>query len=140
MHFTKEDLSIDVTEGERLSECIRAAGLTLESPCNGLGLCGKCRVKAWGDLYPPEDLESGFIIAPNVRLACLARAKGDVWIELPPKGNQLKTINQGFAIAVEVYSPVKQVLLPAPEKTAQPYLERLPYNSRSVDIYRKAVD
>ncbi len=137
MHFTKEDLSIEVTEGERLSECIRAAGLALETPCNGLGLCGKCRVKAWGDLYPPEDLESGFINAPNVRLACLARAKGDVWIELPPKGNQLKTINQGFAIEVEVDSSVKQVLLP-PERTAQPYLERLSYNSGSVDIYQKA--
>lgn len=138
MHFTKEDLSIEVTEGERLSECIRAAGLALENPCNGLGLCGKCRVKAWGDLYPPENLESGFINAPNVRLACLARAKGDVWIELIPKGNQLKTINQGFAIEVNVDSSVKQVLLPPPERTAQPYLERLSYSSSSVDIYRKA--
>lgn len=138
MHFIKEDLSIDVTEGERLSECIRVAGLALETPCNGLGLCGKCRVMAWGDLYPPDDLESGFINAPNVRLACLARAKGDVWIELPPKGNQLKTINQGVAIEVEVDSSVKQVLLPPPERTAQPYLERLPYNSGSVDIYQKA--
>lgn len=138
MHFTKEDLSIDVTEGERLSECIRTAGLTLETPCNGLGLCGKCRVKAWGDLFPPEDLESEFIHALNVRLACLARVKGEVWIELPLKGNQLKTINQGVAIAVEVDSSVKQVLLPPPERTAQPYLARLSYNSGSMDIYQKA--
>ena len=138
MNFTKENISIEVTEGERLSECIRAAGLALETPCNNLGLCGKCRVKAWGDLYPPEDLESGFINAPNVRLACLARVKGDVRIELPPKDNQLKTINQGFAIEVDVDSAVKQVLLSPPEKTAQPYLERLPYNSGSMDIYQKA--
>ena len=138
MHFTKEDLSIEVNSGDRLSECIRAAGLTLETPCNGLGLCGKCRVKAWGDLSPSEELESGFIDATNVRLACLARVRGEVWIELPPKGNQLKTINQGVAIEVEVDSSVKQVLLSVPERTAQPYLERLPYNSGSVDIYRKA--
>jgi uncharacterized 2Fe-2S/4Fe-4S cluster protein (DUF4445 family) len=138
VHFTKEDLSIEVNEGERLSECIKAAGLALEAPCNGLGLCGKCRVKAWGNLYPPEDLENGFINAPDVRLACLARAKGDVWIELPPKGNQLKTINQGFAIEVEVDSSVKQVLLPNPERAAQPYLEILPYNSGSLDIYQKS--
>ena len=138
MHFTEEDISIEVAEGERLSECIRAAGLAFETPCNGLGLCGKCRVKAWGDLYPPGDLESGFINAPNVRLACLARAKGDVWIELPSKGNQLKTINQGFAIEVEVDTSVKQVLLLSPERTAQPYVERLPYSSGMVDIYQKA--
>jgi uncharacterized 2Fe-2S/4Fe-4S cluster protein (DUF4445 family) len=138
VHFTKEGISIEVTEGERLSECIRAADLALETPCNGLGLCGKCRVKAWGDLYPPEELEKGFINTPNIRLACLARAKGDVWIELPSKGNLLKTINHGAAIEVEVDSSVKQVLLPPPERTAQPYLERLPYNSDSVDIYQKA--
>ena len=138
VHFTKEGLSIDIAEGERLSECIRSAGLILETPCNGLGLCGKCRVKAWGDLYPPEELESGFINAPDTRLACLARVKGDVWIELPLKGNQLKTINQGFAIEVEVDGSVKQVLLPPSERTAQAYLERLPYNSGSVDIYQKA--
>jgi uncharacterized 2Fe-2S/4Fe-4S cluster protein (DUF4445 family) len=138
VHFTKEDLSIEVNTEDRLSECIRAAGLTLETPCNGLGLCGKCRVKAWGDLSPSEELESGFIDATNVRLACLARVRGEVWIELPPKGNQLKTINQGVAIEVEVDSSVKQVLLSAPERTAQPYLERLPSSSGSVDIYRKA--
>jgi len=138
VHFTEEDISIEVSEGERLSECIRAAGLAFETPCNGLGLCGKCRVKAWGDLYPPGDLESGFINAPNVRLACLARAKGDVWIELPSKGNRLKTINHGFAIEVEVDTSVKQVLLLPPERTAQPYVERLPYNSGTVDIYQKA--
>lgn len=109
----------------------------METPCTGLGLCGKCQVKAWGDLYPPEDLENGFINAPNVRLACLARAKGDVWIALPPKSGQLQTINRGVAIEVEVDSSVKQVKLPPLERTAQPYLERLPYNSGSVDIYQK---
>jgi len=138
VHFTKNDLSIEVTKGERLTECIRAAGLVLENPCNGLGLCGKCRVKAWGDLYPPEGLESGFINAPDVRLACLARVKGEVWIELPSKGHQLKTINQGFAIEVDVDSSVKQVLLPPAEKTAQPYLGRLPYHSESMGIFQKA--
>ncbi|HBW34335.1 ASKHA domain-containing protein [Desulfosporosinus sp. BICA1-9] len=138
VQFTKEDISIEVAEGDRLSECIRAAGLDLETPCNGLGLCGKCRVKAWGDLYPAEDLESVFINAPDIRLACLARVKRDVWIELYSNVNQLKTINQGVAIEVEVDCSVKQVLLPPPERTAQAYLERLPYNPSSVDIYRKA--
>ncbi|OLN32037.1 ASKHA domain-containing protein [Desulfosporosinus metallidurans] len=138
VHFTIEDISIEVNEGDRLAECIRAAGLTLETPCNGIGLCGKCRVKAWGDLYPPEESENGFINTPGIRLACLARVRGEVWIELSPKVNQLKTINQGYTIAVEVDSSVKQVFLPAPEKTAQAYLERLSYNSSSVDIYQKA--
>jgi uncharacterized 2Fe-2S/4Fe-4S cluster protein (DUF4445 family) len=110
----------------------------LETPCNGLGLCGKCRVKAWGDLYPPEELERGFINVSDVRFACLARVKGDVWLDLPAKGDRLKTINQGFAKEVEVDSSVKQVLLPPPERTAQPYLERLPFKFDTADIYQKA--
>ncbi len=146
-HFTKENITIEVNEGDRLSDCIQAAGLVLETPCNGLGLCGKCRVKAWGDLTLPDELESRFINAPDVRLACLARVKGDVCIELPPKCNQLKTINQGFAIEVDLDSSVKQVRLPAPTKTAQPYLESLldsgsgfssGSGSGSVDLYQKA--
>lgn len=56
----------------------------------------------------------------------LARVKGEVWIELPSKDDRLKTINRGFAIEVEVDSSVKQVLLTSPEKTARPYLEKLP--------------
>ncbi len=138
VHFVQEKISIEIPEGERLSECIRAAGLTLETPCNCLGLCGKCRVKAWGELYPPEALESGFINAPDIRLACLARVKGEVWVELLQKDSQLKTINQGFAIEAEVDCPVKQVLLTTPEKTAQPYLAQQPYNYSSVSVYRKA--
>jgi len=138
VHFPKANISIEVIEGERLSECIRRAGLSFEAPCNGLGLCGKCRVKAWGDLYPPEELENRFINAPDIRLACLARVKGEVWIELPPKGNPLKTINQGVAIAVEVDSLVRQIILPPLQRTAQPYLATLPYSSSSMDIYREA--
>ncbi|KUO72826.1 MAG: (Fe-S)-binding protein [Desulfosporosinus sp. BRH_c37] len=138
VYFTRESISIEVKQRERLSECIRAAGLSLETPCNGTGVCGKCRVKVWGDLYPPAELESGFIDTLDIRLACLAQVKGDVQIELPSKGSILKTINQGMAIEVEVDSLVKQVLLPEPEKTAQTYLERLPYNSSSLEIYRKA--
>jgi len=137
VHFTRENLSVGVPESSLLTECIRAAGLTLETPCNGLGLCGKCRVKVWGDLYPPEDLENGFINAPGIRLACLARVRGEIWIELPQKGHSLKTINQGFAIEVAIDSCVKQVLLPPFERTVSPYLERLTYNTDSADLYRK---
>ncbi|WP_407311292.1 ASKHA domain-containing protein [Desulfosporosinus sp. SB140] len=137
VYFTNEGISIEANKGDKLTECIRAAGLTLETPCNGLGRCGKCRVKTWGDLCPPGDMEAGFINDSKIRLACMARVNGDVWLELPPKVNNLKTINQGLAIEVEVCSSVKQVLLPTPEKTAQAYLERLPYISYSMDIYRK---
>lgn len=141
VYFPNEGVSIEANPGDKLAECIRAAGLTLETPCNGLGRCGKCRVRAWGDLYPPGDLESRFLadsgMDSDIRLACMARVNGDVWLELPDKVDNLQTINQGLAIEVEVNSSVQQVLLPTPEKSPQVYLERLPYSISSMAIYRK---
>lgn len=137
VHFPSEDLAIEVNEGTRLSECIRTAGLVSETPCNGLGLCGKCRVAARGDLFPPEELECRFINEPNIRLACQARVKGDVWIELLAKEKQLQTIDHGLEVEIELDSSVKQVLLPPLARTAQPYLESLSYSCDSPDLYRK---
>lgn len=148
VHFTQENILVEVSAGTKLSDCVRAAGLALETPCNGLGICGKCQVKAWGELYPPDTAESVFINAPQIRLACMAKVKGDVWIELSQKEKALKTINTGFAIEVGLDSSVKQVVLPVPEKTATPYLEKLSpkqpsfeqpaFHYDSVDLYRKA--
>ncbi|MDQ7097187.1 ASKHA domain-containing protein [Desulfosporosinus sp. PR] len=141
VYFANEGISLAANKGDKLADCIRAAGLSLETPCNGLGRCGKCRVKAWGELCPPEDLESGFLnasgIDSGIRLACLARVSGDVRVELPAKVNHLQTINQGLAIEAELDSSVKQVLLPAPAKSSRPYLEGLPYLSSSPEIYRR---
>ena len=65
VHFIRKEISLEVTEGDRLSKCIRAAGLILETPCNGLGLCGKCRVKAWGELYPRRIWKAGSSMPPT---------------------------------------------------------------------------
>ena len=39
-----EDRSIVVPPGTIILEAARAAGVTIEAPCNGAGTCGKCRV------------------------------------------------------------------------------------------------
>jgi len=58
-------------------EQLRQSGVLMESPCNGKGLCGKCKVRIMsGEVSPlteqekkllkPEELENG------IRLACIA--------------------------------------------------------------------
>ena len=42
--FPKAGIHVDVEEGVSLLDAARRAGLELESPCNGAGTCGKCRV------------------------------------------------------------------------------------------------
>lgn len=42
--FPQHGLRIDVEPGVTLLDAARRAGVDLESPCNGSGTCGKCRV------------------------------------------------------------------------------------------------
>jgi uncharacterized 2Fe-2S/4Fe-4S cluster protein (DUF4445 family) len=46
--FINESKAIVVEEGSSILEAARRAGVTIESPCNGTGVCGKCRVKLDG--------------------------------------------------------------------------------------------
>lgn len=43
--FTPDNLSIGVEAGTTILEAARRAGLIVEAPCNGIGNCGKCKVK-----------------------------------------------------------------------------------------------
>jgi uncharacterized 2Fe-2S/4Fe-4S cluster protein (DUF4445 family) len=42
--FVRQGKSVFVKTGAAILEAARAAGVTIESPCNGNGTCGKCRV------------------------------------------------------------------------------------------------
>ena len=59
-----------------LSEALQAAGIAAPTPCGGSGKCGKCAVRAAGDLLPPPD-EDGMC------RACQTRVTGDaiLWME-----------------------------------------------------------
>ena len=101
--FKNEDITIEVEKGTKLSECIRIANLSIETPCNCMGLCNKCKVKVIGEVSPPSVAEQNFILEEeNIRLACITEVKGDVEVELINTSKELKTINSGDSIEVEV--------------------------------------
>ena len=109
IRFKNRDITIEAEIGTSLSDCIRKAGLHIETPCNCIGSCGKCRVKAVGQLVPPSEEEKKFIkFHEDIRLACMARVDGDVEIELLNSPNSLKTINRGLSIDVDVDSDTKK--------------------------------
>lgn len=115
--FVNEDKEIDVNIGITLSEAIRKAGLLIETPCNCKGLCGKCLVKVQGDLYPPSVEEIKFLNGDgNIRMACLAKVKGNVSIELLSNQSSLNTINRGFCIDVEADSLIIKKKFPSLEE------------------------
>lgn len=79
-------LKVSAHGAGNLLECLRLEDLLPESPCNGKGICGKCRVRVLsGDVSPLTEQEKKFLtqqeIADGVRLACLTVPQGDVVID-----------------------------------------------------------
>jgi uncharacterized 2Fe-2S/4Fe-4S cluster protein (DUF4445 family) len=137
--FKNHGISVEVEEGIRLSDCIRKAGLSVETPCNCMGTCGKCRVKATGELSPLTEEERKFIgDEENIRLSCIARVEGPVEVELLNEKSELKTINRGYSIETSVNSGIKKVELPELDrKSPVPYIETLDYEVSSADLFNK---
>lgn len=139
VNFVKENICIEVEKNTILLDAIRKAKLNIETPCNGMGFCGKCKVIAKGQLSEPTDREKKIIDEEKYeRLSCMAAILGDVEVELIEKQKSLKTINKGFSIDVSVDSPVKLVRLPEINKSSSiPYVDYIGYRVNSVDLYRK---
>ena len=139
VNFVKENISIEVKENTTLLEAIRKAGLIIETPCNGMGFCGKCKVIANGDLSEPLNGEEEIInIDKQERLSCVTKVKGYVEVELVKDQNILKTVNRGYSIDVVADSIIKSVKLPMiRKKDPIPYVEYLGYEPKSIDLYRR---
>ncbi len=68
---------IEVTSGETLMEAMIDAGKAMESPCGGLGVCGKCKVRVIHGETAPDETERRLLssddLSAGVRLACRLR-------------------------------------------------------------------
>ena len=79
--------TVRVRSGSRLIEAALGAGVPLDLPCGGEGVCGKCRVvvrrgpaepaAADREVFSPEELAEGF------RLACQCLVAGPMTVEIP---------------------------------------------------------
>lgn len=139
VNIIEENISIEVKENTILLDAIRLGGLNIETPCNGMGFCGKCKVIAIGNMSEPMDEEKKIINQnKQERLSCMAKVIGNVDVYLPLKKEQLKTINKGVSIEVEIDSAVKIDELPKlNRKESTSYIDLLNYEARSVNIYNK---
>lgn len=74
-------------QGTTLLAAIRALGVEIESPCNGLGKCGKCRVRVddpdtLSKPTPGERKLLGEALNAGIRLACRAKPIQDCRVHL----------------------------------------------------------
>ncbi len=85
--FQPMDRAVFALAGTSLLEAAARAGIVLQTPCGGVGRCGKCRVLVTDGfanladgltgLEPWSDTETGAC------LACVARANGPMTVDIP---------------------------------------------------------
>jgi len=85
--FEPDGAEVFVPAGTLLSKAAAASGRAVETPCGGMGTCGKCRVIVNGAVGEPDPSERRLLscdqIAAGVRLACRTRVTGDVTVTIP---------------------------------------------------------
>ncbi len=111
IQFNLQNKTARVPEGTTILEAARQAGIVIESPCDGIGTCGKCKVLVKNavegslrfDAAPHtlsrEDEAKGYV------LACQAHAHGnmDIVYENTQKQNKtLKILSEGKSFAYPV--------------------------------------
>lgn len=69
-----------------ISDLLLEKNVAIDKLCSGMGTCGKCKVKATGDLSPICETEKKFLsekeIDENVRLACKTYVCGEAIVEV----------------------------------------------------------
>ncbi len=116
--FSLQSRTARVPEGATILEAARKAGVLVESPCDGVGTCGKCRVlvkMAEGGLrledgphkLPREDAEKGYVLACQAR----AYARMEVVCENTQKQNKtLKILSEGKSFSYPVKNNITKEL------------------------------
>ena len=87
--------------GGTLLEILLAQKIFVDNPCNGKGVCGKCRVRVLnGDLETPGETEIRLLkeeeLAAGVRLSCLVKPDCDLEVELMQKERKHEVLTSGY--------------------------------------------
>lgn len=88
-------------EGANLLTELLQTGVFVDNPCNGTGVCGKCKVRILSgkvsemsetenEMLRKEEIESG------IRLSCMTKVYGDVCVELMQKERKHKVLMDGY--------------------------------------------
>lgn len=109
VNFITNNKSVEVEKGTTILEAARKIGVVIESPCNAVGVCGKCKVKVvsgnLGDIIQDgehhlseEEKAEGYV------LSCQAKVMADIDIEVTSKNSNktLKILNHGYSFDIEL--------------------------------------
>ena len=129
-----------VLPGTRLVEAAAEAGIAMDVPCGGEGLCGKCRVLVASGGGEPTPVERERFSADELRagwrLACQSQVRGPMEIIIPPA--PAAQIEKGSGVfydaAVAGDAPSGQKRLPTPFSPVRKKCVELPSPARGDDL------
>ena len=105
--------AIEMDTDENVLQALRRAGYNIEGPCNGKGICGKCRIQVENaDELPetPHRLITAADMQKGVRLACRMEPDADMAVQLPQDFAFDARILEGERLAdVDLHPAVKVV-------------------------------
>ena len=117
-------LRVTCGQDQTVLEALRAVGAILESPCGGLGTCGKCRVKiaASAPLPQPDDDERQALgdaqLQEGWRLACRLKGLGDIAVTLPAASEEHRILADSAVQRMECSPSIKKIVCQLPPRGA----------------------
>jgi len=85
--FLPDEKNIEVNKGPSILEALEKAGISIDTPCGGKGICGKCKVLINKGITAAASIEKEFLseeeIEKGFRLACQTKVFKDSIIEIP---------------------------------------------------------
>lgn len=128
LHFQPLGNKIEPKAGRTLLELAREAGVSIESVCNGLGKCGKCRVivrSGSSSLSGLTSNEESLLLErekkSGTRLACQAfvRSRASIVVEVPEQSRRghHRLLAAGVEPKVRLEPAVRKVVVSLPKAT-----------------------
>jgi uncharacterized 2Fe-2S/4Fe-4S cluster protein (DUF4445 family) len=114
VYFKEQDKTVKINDGDTILDAARKLGIVIESPCNAIGTCGKCKVKV-NDLHlkniihddghhhlKPEEIADGYV------LSCQAKVYENIEVLTKNTATQNKTLKilsdgQSFSYEINNY-------------------------------------
>lgn len=138
--FLPDLKSAEVQCGASVTDAAALAGVLIDASCNGVGTCGKCRVRVlFGDAGPVTEREKDMLTAEEIRagirLACQTSVQSDLEISVPSihggstRKKKMVSLPEGFAPC----NDIRRVTVKVPKA-------KMDYQVNDIDRIRNELD
>ena len=122
--------------GSTLLELLLEQKCFVDNPCNGKGVCGKCRVKILnGNVSEPCATELKLLseaeLKTGVRLSCLVRPTEDLEVELLQKERKHEVLTSGYVPAFDFDTDIRKQVIEIRKPTL---VDQTPYEDQIKEV------